>query len=448
MENNQDLLHFVYDEQERRNADYKRSIPWNSTTKISLIKHLIGLSNAGGGYLIIGYDEAGEHVDSRRTGVLTEHLQTWDLTEVSRDVNNYSGPPIDIELIKVNDNAESKCYIFVRVPSHEDVPHLCIKDKCDEKGRSVLRRGALYHRNKNKETEEISDPSDFRDLIRRCMLSQRKSLLSDFELILGGHLPRISEGKARHLIPSEYFDLFATRAKSYRPEGSDACVFLEVLCYPKVVPGSFSARVADQALFEACWDYRGWPYIFFLKSSRFPPKYFENKIEAFDNEPFNSIRFDYWCFDFEDVIFYSQNMTTESSMMLSHELNPVGHVKFLAEVAVSQGRLFSELGFDLSTEIALHVRYLPARDLRITLRDGYNRFPGSAISQPYGGDILPSKTEHALSSFLNTPAIVASDLVLDLMARMGVEDKRISGDWLINQANEYLSKGQKVTSFS
>lgn len=179
------LLRLIHSGYERTDADYKRSMGWEGDFRYDIVKDVLAFSNRGGGWIIIGYDESKEDLESRLTGLRSEHIPSWDPTDVNKVINNHAGPPIDVDVILVEEPGDSRKYVVIHIPSHGSVPHLCIKDMHDSNSRHVLREAALYYRTKNKTCEEISDPIEYQALIRRCVIADGEKIIEEIRIILG-----------------------------------------------------------------------------------------------------------------------------------------------------------------------------------------------------------------------------------------------------------------------
>lgn len=209
MFDNTALLRIVYEGFERRDIDYKRSMPWDNSTKFGLVKDIMAFANFGGGNIVVGVDEKEKTEDKKFTGVSIDHKRTWEVTQVNRDINNYCNPGIDIDCIDVKDERRNVTFLLIRVPSHESTPHVCSQDKHDASNKHILRKCAVYYRTRNKSCEEISDLQDYQELIRRCLLNDKGRLLTDFERIIQGVSSSTSAVTERTLDPLKEMDSMA-----------------------------------------------------------------------------------------------------------------------------------------------------------------------------------------------------------------------------------------------
>lgn len=140
-----------------------------------LARHIAALANHGGGYLIFGFcDEESAALD-----------RPADLSGYSRDtfggiVTRYLTPAFqcDVQLIQ---SSAGLIYPVVRVPSHGSTPIGAKADgPHDPKGKPQgIRAGFYYVRKPGPKSEVARGMEDWQPLIRRCVVFDRDSLLSD-----------------------------------------------------------------------------------------------------------------------------------------------------------------------------------------------------------------------------------------------------------------------------
>lgn len=187
MKDKSEILRLIYQDYESRNRDYKSSMPWTNDNQYDIVKDIMAFANYGGGYIVVGYDEAGETDIEKRTGIQKSDRNTWETTIVNQAVANFSDPPIDVDLIDVPDEVANVSYLVLHIPSHGSVPHICKRDRHDSRGKKhLLRKAAVYYRTTSKSCEEISTSSDYHKLIRACLINDRGRILRDFQQILFG----------------------------------------------------------------------------------------------------------------------------------------------------------------------------------------------------------------------------------------------------------------------
>lgn len=448
------LKGLVYQGHETANLDYKGDMPWEKPSRYGLIKDIIAFANRGGGWIVVGVDEDGKTPEEQRTGVGEANLATWEVTKVSTGVNNFAGPPIDIMLRRWYDSEEEKWYVIVHVPQHRETPHLCIDEQKDHKGNHVLRKAALYYRTDNKESAEISDPVRYAKLIRQCLLHDRENLLREFQQIMEGvrgegailrefqqvleSVQGANTGGQTRSVPINMValaDRYKEHTLKFNPPAKDR-VYQEVLAVPSNKPMTVTPADAERALSNACVDYHGWPYVFFLPRARFhhSPEHDDDKIYAIVDQLFGTRKtFHYWAFRY-DGGFYSRNETVASSVGQHHIFDPLMQARFIGEAAIALGRLYDSLSIPLDQEITLFLRYGNLDDYTVGSIDQTVHRIHEPVS--FGGSILTTQTKHRLHDLLNKPGKIAASLVSSLTDKMGYQGRLLEG-----AVQEYVEKG-------
>ncbi len=111
--------------QESQGVEFKESASWESL-KWQLIRTTMAMGNLrDGGIVVIGVSERGETYEL--TGVLPEHLNTYDVDIVIDVINAYCSPYIDIDLVLVEYSNRQR---FLTIQAHQfnDTPLVCKKN--------------------------------------------------------------------------------------------------------------------------------------------------------------------------------------------------------------------------------------------------------------------------------------------------------------------------------
>jgi predicted HTH transcriptional regulator len=168
---------------ESKSLDYKGPMSWDTSDKATccgLVKDVLAFANTEGGYIVIGVSEADQGFEL--TGVTPEQAATFESSALCRFVQNYSDPPINVRVQKVEH--QQKNFVVLEIPRFSDTPHLCQKDFP-----TVLSDRTLYVRTHNNESAPIKSSADFRAVIESAIRNRKDSLLSSFRAILTGTQP-------------------------------------------------------------------------------------------------------------------------------------------------------------------------------------------------------------------------------------------------------------------
>lgn len=402
-----ELKNIVLSGHERTGVDFKCSKPWDGEFKYKMIKAVLAFANAGGGYIVIGVDESVGEDDGRFSGISDNDRSTWDVTKVNRDINNFAGPGIDINLSDIPLDEEGTRFLVLEIPTHGAAPHVCIRDKHDSNQQCLLRKGAVYFRSRNKESKEMSEPDDWKELIKRCVISRREELLRDFQQILQGSAGTVSSETQVDIVDADEFARFAKEAAKFKPVDLEVPVYMEILCYSLQPRTPVDIDSVKTALKSACVDYRGWPFLFFFRNSRWNPMYGDNQVSAVANEsPFGIPKMCYWAFDYSGGIFYSRQLTTDCEFKKPEQIDPELLVKLVAEAIIAMGRLYDSLGIGLDKLLKFVIRLSSVRGAKISSLNELNRhiYP----SEAYAGDMVTVIAKRPVVDFTTkAPGIAA-----------------------------------------
>jgi hypothetical protein len=179
-------------------------------------RHLAALCNHGGGYIIFGFRD--DHSPS------TAH--PGDLSRFNRDtiagiVDRYLAPAFQCEVFHVAGSGSANKYAVVRVPAHGAVP-VCAKRNGpqDKKGNPQgIRQGAYYIRVPGPKSAAIETPDQWRELIHRCVVTEREGLLASISKIIRTPVPAKSQGESiedwHRKLHSHYLGLLETNPPDF-----------------------------------------------------------------------------------------------------------------------------------------------------------------------------------------------------------------------------------------
>jgi len=174
--------HLLTSPGERAEVDYKSSAPFDGDDQytLKLIRHIQGMANADGGWLVIGFNGTPPKPDPNHTdGVCS----SYDPTGISKRVNSYvaRGQRIRLTVYFELHPETGVSYPLIRVEGFDHIPYICRSDKeATDTNNKVLRQGAVYLRRPGAETSEVSTPEDWEELINRCVRLRRDEFIIEF----------------------------------------------------------------------------------------------------------------------------------------------------------------------------------------------------------------------------------------------------------------------------
>lgn len=156
-------------------------------------RHLAALCNHGGGYIIFGFRN--DHTPS------TAHpgdLSRFNHDTIAGIIDRYLAPAFQCEVFHTPRSGSTMRYPVVRVPAHGSVP-VCAKRNGpqDSKGNPQgIRQGTYYVRVPGPKSTAIETPEQWRQLIHRCVVNERESLLASISKIIRAPEPAKSQGES------------------------------------------------------------------------------------------------------------------------------------------------------------------------------------------------------------------------------------------------------------
>ena len=149
--------------------------------KAVIAKAAIALANSGGGVIVFGVGE-----DNTQGGKLIckpkpSYIQRYTTDAVSSAINKYADPNIDFELKFANHPDTNDEHAFVEILGGMRQP-VFAKKTYD----TVIKKYACYVRKPGPKSEEPASAQEWRDLLNRCVLANRDSMLDSIRVIMDG----------------------------------------------------------------------------------------------------------------------------------------------------------------------------------------------------------------------------------------------------------------------
>ena len=162
--------------------DYKAAIAFNENTDfgLKLIKHIFGMANTGGGWIVIGYEDRPLRLDSNHSGKIAA---TYDTTRISQAVDSYTERGQSIRLsVDLPTHPETNLpHSVIQVEGFERIPFICRSNKSvSDTNEQILQEGKVYIRRPGAATSEIRTIADWDGLLKLCVSQRRDELLQEF----------------------------------------------------------------------------------------------------------------------------------------------------------------------------------------------------------------------------------------------------------------------------
>ena len=184
-------------------AEYKRWLDLNDVEhKANIAKAAIALENHGGGYIVIGFEEAGQYLESvskpPEIGEITQDL-------VNGAIQRFAEPQFHCELHFTKHPSTQVTHPIIVVPGQVSVPVMSRRTR-----EKVIDQNQFYIRKPGPKSEPPRTASEWNALIRRCTLADKNDLLNSIRSIVNGvHEPMSATATA-----SSALEAFVDEAKS------------------------------------------------------------------------------------------------------------------------------------------------------------------------------------------------------------------------------------------
>ena len=112
-------------------VDYKAAVKFDSKSSFSLklVRHILGMSNAGGGAVVIGYKEDAKRVPKPDPDLTDSIVASYEISSLSSFVEKFVRGTDKIRLIIHKDEFEGKLYPIIEVASFGKHPYFCKSTK-------------------------------------------------------------------------------------------------------------------------------------------------------------------------------------------------------------------------------------------------------------------------------------------------------------------------------
>src|SRR6266853_5156901 len=265
-------------------TEYKSALPFDSKTDfgIKLVKHILGLANAGGGYIVIGFQE-----DSNRKLVPDPNMidlvgRSYETTSLSQSVDSYLSPGQRIELQVHKVEHKGKTFPVISIQGFNDSPYFCGKECLGSNSKPLLREGAIYVRDPAVKTVVIAGPEHWNVILRRAvtqkqteMVDQLRSLLE--QLGLSALTPKSAEPPVQDL---SWFSSESQKARSILKELAPQGGIFELHHYPVGVSTTWNQAELVAAAEKSVVRKTGWPMGFVSHNPDFSPKPTNHGVRA------------------------------------------------------------------------------------------------------------------------------------------------------------------------
>ena len=153
----------------------------DNRNKAVIAKAAIALANSGGGEIVFGIDEDNTQGRKLVCEAKPSDIQRYTTDAVGSAINKYADPDIDFELAFANHPDTHDEHAFVEILGGSQQP-VFAKKSFD----GVIKKQVCYVRKPGPKSEAPASAQEWRDLLNRCVLANRDSMLDSIRVIMNG----------------------------------------------------------------------------------------------------------------------------------------------------------------------------------------------------------------------------------------------------------------------
>lgn len=271
-------------------------ITGNADHKATLAKSLIALANHGGGYVLIGFEQAaaGSAPSPGRPG----SLAAYNPDTVNAIVAAYAEPVFHCD-VAIGSAPDGLQYPIVAVPGGHRVP---VRAKRDGPNGQIVKQYSYYIRRPGPQSEIPKSGQEWDDLMRRCISNGREDLIDQFRTIMAGG-PATAPQPSDEEQLQKWFEASSARwgeILKQTPAGSSARMPLGHFAAAYRLRGAFERpSLADlkDILNRATVRHTGWPAFWVPTRQGISPYIHDNALECWlarDEYNSDAAHADFW----------------------------------------------------------------------------------------------------------------------------------------------------------
>ncbi|MGD9933287.1 MAG: hypothetical protein AB7T37_06165 [Dehalococcoidia bacterium] len=174
---------------EQKDAEYKRSVPFDGRSSFSLkiVRQIFGMANGGGGHIVIGFAEGPKGLLTPDPDHTDARAGTYETTNLSKRANSCveKGQQVSLAVHQEVHPLTGNRHPIITVEPFTRTPIVCRSTVADpETNAAALEEGAVYLRRDGAETSKAVRASDWDELITRAMANRREEFLGEFRSLI------------------------------------------------------------------------------------------------------------------------------------------------------------------------------------------------------------------------------------------------------------------------
>ena len=167
---------------ESQTVEYKSLVPFDATSDfgLKLMKHILGMANTGGGWIVIGFDDKTLQPDPSHSQGTSA---TYDTTRLSEAIDKliHGDQPVRLIVHMESHPSTKVVYPIIEVKEFGRTPFISRSERtASDTKKTIILPGKVYIRRAGASTSEIIKPSEWEDLLERCVAHRRDEFLRQF----------------------------------------------------------------------------------------------------------------------------------------------------------------------------------------------------------------------------------------------------------------------------
>ena len=343
-------------------VDYKSGVAFvkNDDFSLKLVKHILGMANAGGGYLVIGYPEnASKHPEA---GSMTDAiLASYDVSTIAGTVEKYKSgtEKINIKVHKDKHPTNGQTYPIIEVGGFTSRPFFC---KSSAGG--ILEENALYIRVAGARTIKVASPDEWDQLIDICVAKRQEETLRRFTDLMKEVGLSSSANSQQETVKKNLEGWINEERAQAKIEAEKAGFKFEGMEVFHTINSETAWNIKEllEAMKTSALRNTGWPIGFVFHVPEYKPQPYKKGLRSII-APGTRESFDYWSIS-ENGSFYFFRAYQEDSYAKDDEVTEKRQLWFdtqiwrITEALEHTTGLYKALGVDNTTKVDVGLNFL------------------------------------------------------------------------------------------
>jgi len=339
-------------------VDYKAAILFQEGNEFShkLVKHILGMANAGGGYIVIGFKEDAARIPQPDPDLSEEIVGSYEITRISQFVSKFTEGDEKVKLHIHKVTYQGKTYPIIEIEGFKECPFFCGRSTND----GILKKGDLYFRDSFARTVKIAGSSEFKQLIDVCVRRRQSDRISQIRALFEklGFVEGLEERKeGKELFVGKWIEEKRRKVAELIDSafGTELRIgFWEIVHWLPDSNQCWDQRTLLEVAEKAQLRTTGWPIGVVLYSDEHKPKPLKDGIEATIISKQFCKGIDYWFFSSDGAYFFARTFDEDFSNEKSVLWFDV-QIWRIAESLLHCIRLYNHLGIHDNEKIAIQI---------------------------------------------------------------------------------------------